>query len=173
MVDSVIKDLVGLKPTQKKFLAAYAQTFSVVRAAQLSGVSRKNHYYWLKTNPEYREAFKQCVNICTDKLLGELYERAFDRKDAKSVTAIIYLLNQLKPNWASELVDISAAVAESESDFDIARDLEELLDAYRRAYDRSPTSATIDSGDRAPRSPAFHVPNEEGLQSELASPPAS
>jgi hypothetical protein len=48
-------------PTPKKgaFLAAYAATCTVTKAAEAAQIHRDTHYTWLKSDPEYKAKFAQ------------------------------------------------------------------------------------------------------------------
>jgi transposase-like protein len=41
---------------KKAFLAAYAKTCSIMRAAEAAGIDRRTHYRWLK-DANYKEQF--------------------------------------------------------------------------------------------------------------------
>jgi transposase-like protein len=43
---------------KKAFLAAYAKTCSIMRAAEAAGIDRRTHYRWLK-DANYKEQFPE------------------------------------------------------------------------------------------------------------------
>lgn len=45
------------KVLQTKFLAAYRETASIMRAAEVAGISRRRHYDWIYQDPTYKERF--------------------------------------------------------------------------------------------------------------------
>jgi len=50
--------LVSTRQRQKAFLKAYAECCTIAGAAQLCGLSRDEHYHWLKKSPQYFTIFK-------------------------------------------------------------------------------------------------------------------
>ena len=58
-------------PKQRAFLAAYANCGNVTRAAELSGVHRRSHYHWMKTDPAYEEAFQYAQDDAVDLQAAE------------------------------------------------------------------------------------------------------
>ena len=48
----------ALQPHMREFLKAYMETLTIVEAAEVVGVSRQSHYYWLENAPGYREVFE-------------------------------------------------------------------------------------------------------------------
>jgi len=65
----------GLKPKQRAFLAAYAESASVTKAAKACGISRETHYEW-KKEPHYAAAFKEAELRAGDALEDEAVRRA-------------------------------------------------------------------------------------------------
>ena len=65
-------------PKQQAFLAAYANSGNVTRAAELSGVHRRSHYHWMKNNPAYEEAFQYANDDAVDLLAAEARRRAVE-----------------------------------------------------------------------------------------------
>ena len=45
-------------PKKRAFLAAMANTANVLRAAEIAGIDRDNHYIWLKKDPDYAAAYE-------------------------------------------------------------------------------------------------------------------
>lgn len=105
-----------IKLRQRRFILAFAKTFNIQRAAELSGIPWVNHYAWLKRSDEYREAFEAAKEIAADTAEGDVYHRAFvgqDRKVTKirgdeviteeykdkSDVLAIFMLKGLKPQY--------------------------------------------------------------------------
>ena len=59
-----------------EFLEAYAQTFSVVRAAEASEVSPQCHYRWYHKLPGYRAAFEKRKKLAGQYIETECITRA-------------------------------------------------------------------------------------------------
>lgn len=76
----------ALQPHMREFLKAYMETLTIVEAAEVVGVSRQSHYYWLKHTPGYRELFEvaeqevrdQWRRIYADRTKTGLTERMYD-----------------------------------------------------------------------------------------------
>jgi hypothetical protein len=65
----------GVSRQQKAFLNAYITGGSVSSAHQLTRLSRRNHYNWLKSEP-YQEAYEDATKILLEELEAELHQRA-------------------------------------------------------------------------------------------------
>ena len=65
-------------PKKRAFLAAMASTASVVRAAEIVGMDRTNHYVWFKNDPDYAAAFETARMQGVDVLEAEAVRRAFE-----------------------------------------------------------------------------------------------
>jgi hypothetical protein len=63
-------------PKKRAFLAAMASTASVLRAAEIAGVDRTNHYLWTKKDPDYAAAFEIARMRGIDALEAEAVRRA-------------------------------------------------------------------------------------------------
>ena len=63
-------------PKKRAFLAAMSNTANVLRAAQIAGVDRDNHYLWLKKDSEYAAAFEIAWQRGMDALEAEAVRRA-------------------------------------------------------------------------------------------------
>jgi hypothetical protein len=61
---------------QEAFLAAYAEVGNITHAAEIVGVERTRHYDWLRSDPEYAEAFKKADEQAIEKLEQEARRRA-------------------------------------------------------------------------------------------------
>lgn len=64
-------------PGQRAFLAAFAETASIVRAAAAANVSRSIHYVWMK-DAGYADSFKLAEEIAGDTLEAEAIRRAHE-----------------------------------------------------------------------------------------------
>jgi hypothetical protein len=61
---------------KRAFLAAYADTGNITAAARAAGISRTNHYTWMKADEAYVEAFSDADQQATDLLETEARRRA-------------------------------------------------------------------------------------------------
>lgn len=69
------------KATERKqaaFLAAYRETGIVKAAAEASGVSRNDHYYWLNNDPAYGEAAAASQDEAVEAMEREARRRAVE-----------------------------------------------------------------------------------------------
>jgi hypothetical protein len=74
-------DMAGThKFTAKKaaVLAAYPECGTITHAARAAGVSRRIHFKWMKSDPQYHEAFEAARDEFTDRLEAEAVRRAHD-----------------------------------------------------------------------------------------------
>lgn len=62
---------------QVAFLAAYAATCSITRAASAAGIHRQTHYDWMRANLGYRLEFERAKEIAFDVLEEEAVRRAY------------------------------------------------------------------------------------------------
>lgn len=97
--------------TKRAFLAAYAHTGRLVRAAKAAQCNWRMHYYWLKVDPHYAEKFAEAKQMAGDFLEDEAIRRATEGvtrtiffKDTPiaeetdySDTLLIFLLKGAKP----------------------------------------------------------------------------
>lgn len=67
----------ALKPTQRAFLSAYAESANVSLAAEVTNIARRSHYYWLRT-PEYVQVFDEARDDAIALLEAEARHRAVD-----------------------------------------------------------------------------------------------
>ena len=78
----------GLRPRAREFLRAYTETLTIDEAAEVVGMHRTTHYYWLKTMDGYQEAFEiahrevadRCHRILKETTEEGLRERLYDAK---------------------------------------------------------------------------------------------
>lgn len=73
---------------KREFCEAFVECCDVVEAAKKCGVHRNSHYYWLKVDPEYQEAFDLADQMATQTLEAVAFKRACDQSD----TLVIFLL---------------------------------------------------------------------------------
>ncbi|GAC1407309.1 MAG: terminase [Candidatus Velthaea sp.] len=73
-----------LPPKQLAFLAAYALTASVTKAAKAAKLDRTQHYDFL-LKPEYAEAFARARESATQALEDEAIRRAYEGVDEPTV----------------------------------------------------------------------------------------
>ena len=73
-------------PKQRAFLMAYVRTIGIRSAMRLSGVERRNHYFWLKTDERYRELFDEAQQMIADLIEDEVLRRAAQGHD----TPVVY-----------------------------------------------------------------------------------
>ena len=100
-------------PTPKKaaFLAAYASTCMVTKAAEAAHICRDTHYAWLKSDPEYKAKFGQVQEQVVQALEDECVRRAYhgiqrpvtvagkrELVTEFSDTLLIFLLKGNRPN---------------------------------------------------------------------------
>jgi len=78
----------GKKHRQARMIEALDKTLgNVTQAAELSGVTRKTHYEWMK-----EEAYAQAVADARNKALDFAESKLFKLIEDKNVTAIIFYL---------------------------------------------------------------------------------
>ena len=75
------------------FLAAYSKCGNVTEASRVANVSRSRHYEWLKTQPNYAQAFSHAH----EEAIDSLESTARDRAVAGSDTLLIFLLKGARP----------------------------------------------------------------------------
>jgi len=72
----------GITHNKKRaFLAAFAEVGTVTRAAEISGVCRKSHTNWLKSDSDYADAFALAEQQACDRLEQEARRRAVEGVD--------------------------------------------------------------------------------------------
>ncbi len=65
-----------LQQKKKAFLTAFSECGNISQAAELAGIDRKNHYNWLKDDPDYPDQFYDADQKACDKLEQEARRRA-------------------------------------------------------------------------------------------------
>lgn len=73
---------------KREFLESFIECADVLETAKAIGIHRNSHYYWLKTDPDYAEAFALADSMATSTLEGVAFKRAKDQSD----TLLIFLL---------------------------------------------------------------------------------
>jgi hypothetical protein len=53
----------------------------VGKAAEVAGIDRDYHYYWLKSDERYRTAFEQARQMAGDRAEDEVYRRGIEGFD--------------------------------------------------------------------------------------------
>ena len=65
-----------LQPKQRAFLAIYAASAHIGKAAHWAKIHRDTHYHWHKTDEYYRAAFAECERFAAQVLQSEAFRRA-------------------------------------------------------------------------------------------------
>lgn len=74
---------------KKAMIEALEKSLGVVTTAcEVVGISRKTHYEWMKTDPEYKEAVEDISEAAIDFVESKLH----DRIKEKDTTSIIFFL---------------------------------------------------------------------------------
>jgi hypothetical protein len=97
-------------PKKRAVLAAYAQTGILTKSCASANTDHKLHYYWLRTDPAYVQAFTAAQAMVGDMLEGEAIRRATLETHA-SDTLLIFLLKGAKPEKYRENVKIDHQVS--------------------------------------------------------------
>ena len=70
-------------------LEALTKTLGIVTsAAKIVGIERSTHYFWMESDPEYREAVKALDNVVLDFAESKLHKLV----EELNPTAVIFLL---------------------------------------------------------------------------------
>jgi hypothetical protein len=72
------------QPRQRAVLHAYITTARISAACAQAGVTRYAHYYWLKHDAAYREAFASAHTMLCDRLEDEARRRALGWEETRS-----------------------------------------------------------------------------------------
>lgn len=68
-----------LTVNQRKFLVCLeTEIGNISRAAELCGMTRKTHYYWLKESEAYREAASELSAAINDRIMREFFRRGVE-----------------------------------------------------------------------------------------------
>jgi hypothetical protein len=131
---------------QTRFLDAFSELGTVKEAARAAGIGRRTHYFWLETDPDYRQRFKDAEQEAADTLLAEARRRALDRSDK----LLLEMLRAHMPETFARRLEhtgkngapIAHAVAVfrdasalSDAQLDAAEDIARTLEAARMAKD--------------------------------------
>jgi hypothetical protein len=84
------------------FLAAYARTGNISKAAEDAGVDRKLHYQWLKNDPAYPDAFT------------EAHEKSVERMEAEADRRAVQGLQKVK-TYQGEIIMVPSDLTDPES----------------------------------------------------------
>jgi hypothetical protein len=68
-------------PLKRKFLRAFSQIGMVGKAAEAAGIDRDYHYYWLRSDENYRLAFEQSRQMAGDRAEDEVVRRGIEGFD--------------------------------------------------------------------------------------------
>jgi hypothetical protein len=108
-------------PTAKKraFLAAFAITCNISRAAKAAKIDRATHYEWLKGDENYRKEFAEAKEQAADALEDEAVRRAHEGTTRPimvgkkrevireySDTLLIFLLKGIRPEKYRERSEV-------------------------------------------------------------------
>ena len=63
------------KERKKKYLQSYARCGNLSKCARITGISLSMHYYWMNSDPQYKEAFAIARGIYDDSLEEILDDR--------------------------------------------------------------------------------------------------
>lgn len=101
----------SLTANQRAFLAAYAETCSIAKAAMAAEMSRHNHYRWIEENEEYAASFRAAKEKAADALEDEAVRRAYEGVEKPvtvagerevireyDTTLLIFLLKGMRPD---------------------------------------------------------------------------
>lgn len=68
-----------LTVNQRKFLVCLeTEVGNITKAAELCGMTRKTHYYWLKESEAYREAAGELSAAINDRIMREFFRRGVE-----------------------------------------------------------------------------------------------
>ena len=70
-------EIENLTPNQRRLLAAYAIAGTIVAAAEATGLSRTNHYVWMRESA-YQRAFAEAENEAVERAEAAVRQRAID-----------------------------------------------------------------------------------------------
>ena len=87
------RTLAAQRKKKAAFLEAYVRCGVLSEAARAAGVERTTHYWWLRHDPEYAEAFAEAERQAGDLLVEEARRRAFKGSDL----LLIFLIKGIFP----------------------------------------------------------------------------
>jgi len=106
------------------FLAAFAQLGTISHAAEAAGVSRDDHYAWLKKDPDYPRLYAEAGERARESMVREARRRAIEGTEKPvyqggkrvgtirdySDTLLIFLMKGAMPETYRERIDITTDV---------------------------------------------------------------
>ena len=81
-------------------------------AVRIVDISRKTHYEWLKTDPEYKAAVEATDDVAIDFVEGKLFSNI---EDGDTTAIIFYLKTKAKKRGYIEKSDIGISFADDET----------------------------------------------------------
>ena len=97
-------------PKKRAVLAAYVKSGLLIKSCRSAKVDFTSHYYWLKTDPAYVEAFAEAQQMVGDVLEQEAIRRATKAQHASDVL-LIFLLKGIRPEKYRDNVHIKQEVS--------------------------------------------------------------
>lgn len=114
------KGIQNLTAKKGAFLAAYAITCSITRAARAAAIDRQTHYDWLTGDEQYKAAFEDAKERAADTLEDEAVRRAHEGTKRPvtiagkrevvqeySDTLLIFLLKAIRPEKYRERSEVA------------------------------------------------------------------
>lgn len=92
---------------QGAFLAAYAQSARISKAAEAAGIARRTHYDWVDSDHEYRAEFVKAKELAMQTLEDEATRRALGDGCEPSDRLMEFLLKGGRPDIYRERVEHS------------------------------------------------------------------
>lgn len=81
-------------------------------AVRLVDISRKTHYEWLKTDPEYKSAVEATEDVAIDFVEGKLFHNI---EDGDTTAIIFYLKTKAKKRGYIEKSDIGISFGDDDT----------------------------------------------------------
>ncbi len=95
-----------LNRRQGAFLAAFEKCGRICDAAELAEIGRTTHYFWLRTDPNYKAAFENSEVLAAQNLIDEAVRRAMAGSDRLLERLLeAYFPEKFRANLAHRLVD--------------------------------------------------------------------
>jgi len=92
-------------PKKRAVLAAYVKSGQLIKSCRSAKVDFTSHYYWLKTDPAYVDAFAEAQQMVGDVLEQEAIRRATRPQHASDIL-LIFLLKGVRPEKYRENVRV-------------------------------------------------------------------
>ena len=99
-------------------------------AVRLVDISRKTHYEWLKTDPEYKSAVEATEDVAIDFVEGKLFHNI---EDGDTTAIIFYLKTKAKKRGYIERSDVGIIV----SDETVKQTRDDFMSKLKRKNDKS------------------------------------